>query len=384
MKSFILILHVLVVGVAPALAEEPLDRSVLSERAVLRAGQVVQGDYFAFGPHVEVSGTVNGDLYAAGGDVLIDGTVNGDVIAAGGKITLSGSVSQDARLAAGQITISGTVGRNMTVGGGDVQLTESAQVRENLLAGGGNVQLAGHVGRDARVGAGNATISNGIDRDLAVAAASVRLTSKATVGGKLRYWSESAPSIDEGATVRGGVVRRPLPEGWRGDRVGQGLVGARLMLAAVSFVSTLILGVVLLRVYPVFSRRAAATIRERPGSALGWGVAALLGIPLVAVLCLATVIAIPAGLVLLLLYGATLYLARIYAVTWLGQLILRQRADAPSVTGAFLTGLVLYSLVALIPVVGGLVTLLTVLLGLGALLLAKKELVTTLREQNQI
>lgn len=29
-------------------------------------------DYVAFGPQVEISGTVHGDVYAAGGEVLVD------------------------------------------------------------------------------------------------------------------------------------------------------------------------------------------------------------------------------------------------------------------------------------------------------------------------
>ena len=76
-----------------AFADEASPRSPFSDRAVLQPGQVVQGDYFAFGPHIEISGIVNGDLYAAGGDVLIDGIVNGDVIVAGAKVMMSGKVA---------------------------------------------------------------------------------------------------------------------------------------------------------------------------------------------------------------------------------------------------------------------------------------------------
>ena len=77
-----------------AFADEGSPRTPFSDRAVLRAGQVVQGDYFAFGPHVAISGIVNGDLYAAGGEVLVDGTVNGDVIVAGAKVMVSGTVAR--------------------------------------------------------------------------------------------------------------------------------------------------------------------------------------------------------------------------------------------------------------------------------------------------
>jgi hypothetical protein len=350
----------------------------------LRAGQIVQGDYFAFGPHVEISGIVNGDLYAAGGEVLIDGVVNGDVIVAGAKVILSGTVAQDARIAGAQVTVSGTIGRNATLGGADVHLTETAKVRDNLIAGGGHVQLAGSVGRDARVGAWKATLSNQIERDLIVAAGSVRLTSKATVGGRLRYWGEAAPSIDEEATVRGAITQRPLPEGWSIERARQGLVGIRLMAAFIGFVSTLILGLVLLRVYPVFARRVTATIRERPTAALGWGTVALVATPVVALSFVVTLFALPIGLLLLALYGATVYLARVYTITYVGQILIRRQEDSSSLAWPFVAGLVLYSVLSLIPVVGGLLTLLTVLFGLGALLVSKKELIATLREQKQV
>ena len=384
MTTRMVMLLILCMLPAAAQADEPLSRAPWKERAVLRAGQIVQGDYFAFGPHVEISGIVNGDLYAAGGEVLIDGVVNGDVIVAGAKVILSGTVAQDARIAGAQVTVSGTIGRNATLGGADVHLTETAKVRDNLIAGGGHVQLAGSVGRDARVGAWKATLSNQIERDLIVAAGSVRLTSKATVGGRLRYWGEAAPSIDEEATVRGAITQRPLPEGWSIERARQGLVGIRLMAAFIGFVSTLILGLVLLRVYPVFARRVTATIRERPTAALGWGTVALVATPVVALSFVVTLFALPIGLLLFALYGATVYLARVYAITYVGQILIRRQEDSSSLAWPFVAGLVLYSVLSLIPVVGGLLTLLTVLFGLGALLVSKKELIETLREQHQV
>lgn len=365
-------------------ADDTSSREPFAERAVLRPGQVIQGDYFAVGPHVEISGIVNGDVYVAGGDVLVDGTVNGDVMVAGGKVMLSGTVSQDARIVGGQVTITGIIGRNATVAGADVQMTQTAKVQENLLVAAGNVQLAGHIGRDARIGAARVTLSSEIERDLAVAAESVRLTSKAIVGGKLRYWSETAPSIDEEATVHGAILRRPLPEGWSLENARRGIFGMWIMAAVASFLSTLILGLVLLRVYPLFTLKVTAAIRERPGASFGWGAAALVVIPLVAVSFLVTLFALPIGVILLALYGPMVYLARVYAMTCVGQFLFRRSSDSSSLGWPFVAGLVLYSMLSLIPVVGGLVTLLAILFGLGALLMTKKELIATLREQEQV
>lgn len=362
-------------------ADESPERFEWQKRAVLPAGQEVHGDYFAFGPHVEISGTVDGDVYAAGGDVLVDGTVNGDLIVAGGRVILSGTVSQDARIAGGQVTVSGTIGRNATIGGGDVQLTESAHVRGNVLAGAGSAHLAGRIDRDVRIGAGNATLSNQTGNDVVIAAAAIRLTSNASVGRNFRYWSETDPSIDEGAIVRGTVTQRLPPEPFKAERFRRALSGIRMAAAVVSFISTLLLGLLLLWVYPVFTETAASMIRERPWASFGWGAAALVGTPVLAVVLVMTVVGIPIGIMFMALYTATVYLARVYAITWAGQLVLRWVSGSSSLAWAFVTGLVVYSFLSLIPFVGWLLSLATILFGLGALLLTKKELVVRLREQ---
>ncbi len=365
-------------------ADEDSFKDLFQKRAVLGAGQVVHGDYFAFGPHVEISGTVNGDVYAAGGEVLVDGTVNGDLIVGGGHVTISGTVSQDARVAGGQVTIGGQIGRNLTIAGGDVQLTESAVIRENLLAGAGNVQLAGKIGRDARVGAANLTISNTIERDLTIGGGAARLTSKALVGGTLRYWSRTTPSIDEGAVVRGGVVERPFPESLKAERFKRGFAGMRVIAAVTSLASTLILGLLLVKVYPVFSRSAALTIQQRPGISLVVGILTVIGVPFLVLLCLATVLGIPLGLVLGAMYLVTLYLGRVFVMLWAGGWLLKRMSRSDSLGWALVVGLVLYALLSFLPLVGRLVTFAAMLIGVGALLITKKELIVRLREQQVV
>ena len=367
-----------------ASAEDSSSRPWWRQKAILDAGQVVQGDYVAFAPRVVISGTVNGDVYAAGGRVLVDGVINGDLIAAGRKVILSGKVSQNARIAGAHVVFSGSVGRNMTVGAADLQVTEAGRIQGNILAAGGEVELEGQVGREAKVAAWKLTVSDKIGGDLAVAAETIRLTSKATVEGKLRYWSETTPEVDEGATIRGAVIHRQFPEWWRAEWFRRGFAGLRVMATVISLVSTLVLGLVMLRVYPFFARRVASIIRERPMRALGWGTAALVGIPLVAAVCLATVVGMPIGVILMSLYGVMLYLSRVYAMTWLGQVLLRQAADSSQLARSFVVGLAVYTLLSVIPVVGELVTFATVLFGLGAFLAAEKDLVAVLRKEQMV
>ena len=89
-------------------------------------------------------------------------------------------------------------------------------------------------------------------------------------------------------------------------------------------------------------------------------------------------------MVLLALYLPLVYLARVYAITCLGQFLFRRQSESASLAGPFVVGLVLYTILSLLPIVGGLVTLLAMVFGLGAMLITKQEIVDVLRQHDEI
>ena len=382
--SLILGVMVCLLGASRVEAEDSSEHAEWKKRVVLSAGQEVHGDYFAFGPHVEISGTVHGDVYAAGGEVLVDGVVDGDLIVAGGEVRVSGEVTQDVRIAGGTVTLSGKVHRNVTIAGGDVHLTDSSHLKGSAVIGAGNLLLGGSIDGDVRIGAGNVTLSKAIGGDLAVAAPAIRLTSRASVGKNVRYWSDDEPSIDEGATVLGTVTRHPIPEVFKGEEAKRGLAGAKLIAGLISFTSTLLLGLLLLRIYPIFTSRVTLKIQEQPWVVLGLGGALLFGVPLLIALCMVSILGIPIGLMLAAMYVVTLYLGRVFVMLWLGQRLLRLVSAPFSTTRAFIAGLVVYFILSLLPLVGGVITMLTIVIGLGSILMTKKELVVKLRNEQVV
>jgi cytoskeletal protein CcmA (bactofilin family) len=353
---------------------------------VVPAGAVIDRDYFAFGRQVEISGTVNGDVYAVGGQVLVDGKVNGDLLATGGAVTVSGSVTQDVRVGGGHVAISGEVGRNVTVAGGNIQFAPAAAIHGGVVAAGGNVHLAGLIGRDVKVGAGNLTISDRIGGNLKAAAGAIRLTSKARVTGNLTYWSRATASIDEHALVSGQIVREPLP-----DKLApspEELVGVmaavKLAWIAMSFTSTLILGLLFIRFYPNATEKAVARLREQPLSVLGSGFLVFVITPVAIVLLAISLLGLPLAIILAAIYLLYLYVARIFVIAWGGQTILGSFGGAHGRYRAFVVGLIVYSLLQVIPLLGGLVTMAAVLFGLGALLFVKKDYYAVFREQGML
>ncbi len=349
-------------------------------------GQVINHDYFAYGESVEISGTVNGDVYAAGAQVLVDGTINGDLLAAGGKIIISGDILQNARIAAGRVTIDGNIGKNLTLAGGQVELTKTGRIQGGLVAAGGDIHVAGDVARDVVLGAGSVTVSNKIGGRASVAAPRIRLTSQADVGGDFRFWSKNTPSIDDRAKVSGSIIKREFPKAGLPsvEKLFAVWVGMKLFITLASFTSTLALGLLLIHLYPQFSQRALSQLKERPLASIGLGGLVLIVTPVLVGLLGITLLGIPLAIFLMGLFLIYIYLARIFVIAWAGQAIFEKLGKGHQEKLAFISGLVLYSLLTFIPFLGWAITFLVILFGLGTLLLTKKEVYMEARKHGLI
>jgi hypothetical protein len=126
--------------------------------------------------------------------------------------------------------------------------------------------------------------------------------------------------------------------------------------------------------------RGAAWILEAGrtsiGPAIGWGLLVFFGLPILAIIALVTLVGIPLGLDLLAALGL-IYALGYGATAWIvGRRILR---EPTAWILAFLVGWGILRVLALVPILGGLVWLAAVVFGLGALLVAIWRARTTSR-----
>ena len=206
---------------------------------------------------------------------------------------------------------------------------------------------------------GPVDISGTVEEDVVSFNGTVTVRSGAVIGGDLVTRIE--PVVEDGATVRGEIrqaadlFREPFP-----------FVGRLLSWLAAS-VSLLILGLLLLLLTPRGADAVAEAWRTAAGPSVGWGLIFLVGLPIVAVLALITLVGIPFGVGLLL--GLWLiYTVGYVAGAWLvGRLVLRPPRGRVL---AFLAGLAILRLLALVPILAGIVGFVAVVLGLGAVVVA--------------
>jgi cytoskeletal protein CcmA (bactofilin family) len=378
----ILILLIVFTSVSPAMAEA--DNSPgMGKIVTVPSGTVIDKDFFALGEIVEISGKVNGDVYAAGKHVRVTGTITGDLLAVAEILSISGTVSQDARIAGQQITVTGHIGKNVTAGAENLEFTNSATVKGSILAGAVDVIISSSVGRDVRVGATSLTITGKVNGNVSAFAENTVLTTGSSVQGDLTYWSEKEASIDEMATVEGKIKRiLPSPPHTEEDKEKpRFLSGSYLLIKALSFLTLLVIGILIMHFFPNFNEAVITKMRERPGASLGIGFVTLIITPVVGFILFFTIIGIPFALLLLLSYPLSIYLVRIFAAHWFGSSLFGRKM---SEKWAFALGLLLFFSVTVIPYIGWLANITAVLFGLGASIMTKKDIYYSARDKKII
>jgi hypothetical protein len=141
-----------------------------------------------------------------------------------------------------------------------------------------------------------------------------------------------------------------------------------------SYLALLACAVVLRLVFPKFSSLAATTIHKEPVKALALGVGSLATIPIFAVLLFATILGIPLGMAVLMLFPVLLLLG--YLV---GVLYIAQRAQTIAYKGSvisfshtigfFAAALFLVMLMSRLPLIGYIVLTIITIVGTGACVL---------------
>jgi cytoskeletal protein CcmA (bactofilin family) len=343
-----------------------------ADAIMIGPSEQINDDLYVFGRTITLRGTVNGDVIAFGGTLAVEGTVTGDVITFAGTTTVTGTVGGTLRAAAGNVAVDGRVGEDAVVAAGTFRLGSSAQVGRDVLLGTGSSEIGGVVGRHVLASGGDLALRSRVGGNVRADVEMLRVVEGAVIDGRLTYSSPAEAAIAQGATIRRGterVIRAPQPGREPGPRaVAIFLSWLRTLLGLFVF------GLLLVLVLPRISSGAVEALHSTPWASLGVGAGLLVGVPVLALIVFIVGLFVGGwwlGLIALALYALALVSGYVLIGLFLGTLVLDRagRRDV-HVSWALLLGLALLTLAGLIPILGGVVSILAIVLGLGALTLA--------------
>jgi hypothetical protein len=380
------------------------------EQVVIGREEVINDDLYVAASTVTIDGTVKGDVVAFASQIIVNGTIEGDLLAAGQGVLLNGRIGDDMR-AGGQAIMLGPsaqVGGDLAIGALSLENQSGSRVSGDLLVGAYQALLAGQIGQDVKGGmdrmelrgsvGGNVDIAVSGDQNVSTVRFSpagqipiptvppnLTLADSARIGGKLMYTSTTEASLSPSAKVVAGIAYNQRPAT---QPTAPQLPWLKYLQRLAGL---LLIGVLMLWLTPVWTRRMADTVQERPLPSLGWGLVALAALAAAVIVIMIVTIALAVmfgyltlgglaamivGLGMLmnvaLVLGGVAYLSFVAQVViaymagrWLLQKVQPAWAERPIVPLA--VGLIVYVILRAIPGLGTLVGWLVVLLALGAL-----------------
>jgi hypothetical protein len=254
-------------------------------------------------------------------------------------------------------------GRVVFVAGGDIEVAADEQA-DAVIVINGDARIAGTVNSLVVVD-GTATVSGATVEGIAIVNGTLELEAGTTVLGDIGQLNSEI--VEAEGVVKGGSVNDLT-----GEVAGFGaFIGAAALAIWIGVgISTLVVGLLLAGLAARQTRSATALIRNEPGKTFLVGLLAVIVPPILAVLAMATIIGIPAGLgLLIVVWPLVAFVGYVVAAIWLGEWLLGRREGAIPAErpyAAATVGLVVAFVIGLVPFVSAVLSI----FGLGAVVLA--------------
>lgn len=293
---------------------------------------------------------------------IYKGNVNG---IAGAETVLSGTAERNVRITGKVVRIEGEIEGNLTILADTVTISNTATIEGTVRLIADKAILEGSIGGDLHVTAGTLlTLDGTIAGNTLIKARETLIADGLRITGDFTYQTDQILIIDS-AQVGGTIFKEDANPAVSPFSIAQ-LKSRGLWLFA-AFIS----GALYLLLFPGQAAHATHLIYSAPLKCSLIGFLASGVLPIIGVFCLTSLVGLPTGLFMLGLWGAWIYLSQIITACLIGMLLLKlSGAEAGRLLLSSAIGLLLLSLIGLIPKLGVPIQAVSLWLGMGAILQA--------------
>jgi hypothetical protein len=347
--------------------------SSFSEGQQLLIASSSPGNVYAAGASVVVAAPVAGDLSVVGGSIISATLIAGDELFLGGSISSRSHVDGNLRVAGGTISVDDPVGGDLVAFG--LSVDDLGSVGGSVFIVAADTELTGGADGPVIIYGNNVSLGGTFGGDVTVVASGrVALAAGTKIAGKLTYQSPEEAIVPSSAVVHGGVLYTNasyLPD-----------VGTSRILSLISigvFLVIRVLGALILAglfagLFPRLNAQFVEdTVNLRPSRILLTtllGLAVFIATPVLALLLMITFVGIGLALLFLIVYAFLALLALLYAGILIGALIARRFSHRTLVLWHDgVLGMLILSIITLVPYIGLFVALLVTAFSAGMLLI---------------
>ena len=316
-----------------------------------------------------ISSYVESDLTIISGESVISNEVGGDVFVAGGYIDFIGKVAGDLRIIGGSVSVSGEVGGDLLIIGADVFVSKNAKLSNDIFLVGGKIVFEGSSPEKIKVVASEVYINGELDGESEITAQSLIIGSSSIINGSFSYYSPQKFIKNDGAQVWGTVNYNKINTLRDTGLIKKTIVNFLNFWLLLRFITTLIIAFILIYVFRVFAVEINKIISSSFWKSLLAGFLTTILLPISFVFLILTLVALPIGFLLLLTFIFLLILSPaisgIFLGSWLQKMFGKRKEFVVDFHSATI-GVVLYTLLQFIPIIGDLLRAALILVALGA------------------
>lgn len=346
-------------------------------------------NYYFSGEDKIVEGGVFFSGFGAGKDLKVQNCKSDDSIAmAGLNLTVADSkIGGSVYLAGNGIKVNGSNVKGNIMAAGNTISIDSASKCNGVMATGREITFDGQA--KALTASAQTVVVNGvIEGDAEISAEKVEIGDGAVVTGNLNIEAKTEPQVPAGAKIGALEFEKTVDtqdnkDSEKKDDESTYTIGQRFAKAVKSAiywsVAMAVIGLLLFAFGRKHLEQSASMVRERTGAMLGSGAVALITVPIVSVICMITVIGIPAGIISSTIYVLLICVSVAFAGASLGPVFLKKM---PALLASVL-GIVILEVLKKIPYVGILIKLAAVLYTMGYFI-QKLYLARTKKQNRQL
>lgn len=330
--------------------------------------QVIEGTLVVNGEFAHIDGVVRGDVFALVERMTIRGRIEGNLFAVARDVELSGVIEGSVHAAAENMNVNARIRGSLYTANDNITLAREGLIERDAAHLAERIRIEGSVSRDLTAGAERIEIRGAVGRDAEIWADEIEVLANSNVAGDViaHVPDESHFVVAEGAVIGGESSVRSLETMRRSllDRYTQGRFYFWLLI---HLCASFVVGLLLYALLPGLFVGRLANSGEFFRS-LGIGFAVLVLGPVVLALIGLTLVGLPLALMGGALYASAIYLAGILVAALIGVSIAPPRSTGLRDFGAsLLVGVVILGVATHVPIVGGILRVLVLLVGLGLL-----------------
>lgn len=367
--TIILIMVIILAVMIPIVRADDNTNQTTEEQSVIEGAEAQ-----ATQNNVEQETYKNGDVYLTGDEITIDYIVDGNLFVLANTVTINSQIGGDAFIIANDVTVNEagyifsnlfTVAKNVNING----------VVYDLYSYSNNVNINGYVYRDVRTIADNISLSGTIGRNVYLKTNNINtstdttdeagntLTTQGSINGDLNYISNKELSIPEGV-VTGSIN---YTQNSNNSSVS---IQAYILSLGRFIVTVIIIWLLCLWLTPKFLNNTDLVLSKKLPSTIGLGILTPILLMIISViLLLINITSNISGLGLIILFVICMLSASIFTIA-LNNLICKKLSIEKTLGKLgflIITSTVLW-VIALIPYIGGIITLIISVLGIGILI----------------